>query len=124
MVNLVLGSVLWSTYSEVSTTLEPHIRSPVALAAFSGTLAGAAQAVVAAPAENVRFVLEGASSTAGWSHAWKEVFRGSSSYPQMSRTDQLHEAREVRDWMRDVGEMAGRGWNGWLWGVAKDSCGK
>ncbi|KAJ3551531.1 hypothetical protein NM688_g4648 [Phlebia brevispora] len=100
-------SVLWTTYSEASAILEPHVRSPIALAAMSGAVAGATQAVIAAPAENVRFVLEGASSATGWSHA----------------KDQIHEAREVRDWMREVGDMAGRGWNGWLWGAAKDFCG-
>lgn len=124
VVNVLLGSVLWATYSEALAALEPHIQSPIALAAVSGSLAGAAQAFVAAPAENVRFVLEGASSSTGWSHAWQEVFRGTSDHPHMSRKDQLHEAREVRDWMREVGDMAGRGWIGWKWGVAKDFCGE
>ncbi len=124
MVNVMLGSVLWTTYSEASTIFEPHFGSPIALAALSGALAGGAQALVAAPAENVRLVLEGGSSSTGWSHAWKEVFRGTNAIPAMSKQDQLHEARQVRDWMREVGDMAGRGWNGWKWGVAKDICGR
>ncbi|GJE95174.1 hypothetical protein PsYK624_113550 [Phanerochaete sordida] len=123
MVNLVLGSVLWTTYSEAATFLEPHIDSPIPLAAASGALAGAAQALLAAPAENVRFVLEGGSAATGWSYAWKEVFRGTSGAQTLSKRDELHQAREVREWMREVSDMAGRGWHGWKWGVAKDACG-
>ena len=124
MVNLALGSVLWTTYSEASTLLEPLLDSPLYVATISGAAAGGAQALVAAPAENVRFVLEGGSPATGWSYAWKEVFRGTRSNLPMSKRDQLHEARQVREWMREVGDMAGRGWDGWKWGVAKDACGK
>lgn len=123
-VNLVLGSVLWTTYSEATSLLEPHIGSQIPLAAACGALAGGTQALVAAPAENVRFVLEGGSPAAGWSCAWKEVFRGTSGNQALSKRDELHQAREVRDWMREVSDMAGRGWDGWKWGVAKDACGK
>lgn len=123
MVNLLLGSVLWATYAETSALLEPYCFHPIVVAAMSGAAAGGAQAVVAAPAENVRFLLEGNSSAAGWSHAWKEVFRGTDHNPALSRQAQLHEARQVRDWMREVSDMAGRGWDGWKWGVAKDTCG-
>jgi hypothetical protein len=123
LVNLVLGSVLWTTYSEVTRLLEPHMDSQVPVAAAAGAVAGGAQAVVAAPAENVRFVLEGGTPATGWSHAWKEVFRGTRGDGTLSKRDELHQAREVRDWMREVGDMAGRGWNGWGWGVAKDACG-
>lgn len=123
MVNLILGSVLWTTYSETTSFLEPHLDSPIYVAALSGAVAGGAQALVAAPAENVRFVLEGGSPATGWSYAWKEVFRGTRSDPFLSKRDELHEARRVRDWMREVSDMAGRGWDGWKWGVAKDACG-
>lgn len=123
MVNLVLGSALWTTYSEATTLLEPHIDSQIPLAAASGAIAGAAQALLAAPAENVRFVLEGGSSATGWSYAWKEVFRGTVGGQTLSKRDELHQAREVREWMREVSDMAGRGWRGWKWGVAKDACG-
>ncbi|EKM55468.1 uncharacterized protein PHACADRAFT_173588 [Phanerochaete carnosa HHB-10118-sp] len=122
-INLVLGSVLWTTYSEATSLLESHINSQIPLAAASGALAGGAQALLAAPAENVRFVLEGGSPATGWSYAWKEVFRGTSGDKTLSKRDELHQAREVRDWMREVSDMAGRGWHGWKWGVAKDACG-
>jgi len=124
LVNGVLGFVLWSTYSETSITLEPHLSShPTVLAALSGASAGGVQALVAAPAENVRFALEGNPSVRGWSHAWKEVFRGTQSPEEASRQSVVHEARQVRHWMREVGDMAGRGWDGWGWGFAKDVCG-
>lgn len=125
LVNGLLGVVLWSTYSEVSTALEPHLAThPTFLAAISGACAGGMQAFVAAPAENVRFVLEGASSATGWSHAWKEVFRGTEPQAAVPREAQVREARQVREWMKEVGEMAGRGWDGWGWGFAKDVCGE
>lgn len=41
----------------------------------------------------------------------------------MSRAEELDEARKVRDWMRDVRDMAGRGWDGWGFGFIKDVCG-
>lgn len=124
-VNILLGSVLWTTYAETSAVLEQYCRdSPIIIAAMSGAAAGGTQALVAAPAENVRLLLEGGSRTTGWSHAWKEVFRGTTSDPALSRREQLSEARQVRDWMREVGDMAGRGWDGWKWGVAKDTFGQ
>ncbi|KAI0732093.1 hypothetical protein C8Q72DRAFT_818935 [Fomitopsis betulina] len=125
IVNGALGYVLWSTYSSTSDLLEPHLaESPICVAALSGAVAGGTQALVAAPAENVRLAIEGGSTSArGWSHAWKEVFRGTRGAATQSRIDEVHEARQVRDWMREVGEMAGRGWDGWAWGCAKDICG-
>ncbi|EJF66019.1 hypothetical protein DICSQDRAFT_97718 [Dichomitus squalens LYAD-421 SS1] len=124
LVNGLLGVVLWSTYSEVSSCLEPHLAShPTTLAALSGACAGGAQALVAAPAENMRFALEGTSRATGWSDAWKEVFLITKPTTPMTPSEQLREARQVRDWMREVGEMAGRGWEGWGWGCAKDICG-
>ncbi|KAH9934686.1 uncharacterized protein B0H18DRAFT_977706 [Fomitopsis serialis] len=125
LVNGALGYVLWSTYSEVSELLDPHLSDcPITVAAISGAAAGGMQAIVAAPAENVRLAIEGGSSSAsGWSHAWKEVFRGTRAAATRSRLEEVHEARQVRDWMKDVGEMAGRGWDGWAWGCAKDICG-
>ncbi|PBK83727.1 hypothetical protein ARMGADRAFT_667164 [Armillaria gallica] len=124
MVNAVLGTVLWTTYAEASATLEPYLGPhPIMYSALSGAIAGGAQAVVAAPAENVRLLLEGGTVYHSWSHAWKEVFRGTQSNPSASRVQNIEEIREVRSWMREVGDMAGRGWDGWGWGCAKDMCG-
>ena len=122
-VNILLGSVLWTTYAETSGLLERYCENSIAIAAMSGAAAGGTQALVAAPAENVRLLLEGGSPTTGWSHVWKEVFRGTNADPALTRREQLQEARQVRDWMREVGDMAGRGWDGWKWGVAKDTFG-
>ena len=105
--------------------IEPHLAAhPTTRAAVSGALAGGAQALVAAPAENMRFALEGTSSATGWHDAWREVFLKTEPTTPIPRAEQLSEARQVRDWMREVGEMAGRGWDGWGWGCAKDICGK
>ncbi|OBZ75426.1 hypothetical protein A0H81_04128 [Grifola frondosa] len=124
IVNGALGVVLWSTYTEVSNVLEPHLSChPTTLAAVSGACAGGTQALLAAPAENMRFALEGTSSATGWSDAWKEVFRSTEPKAPIPREVHVHEARQVRDWMKEVGEMAGRGWDGWGWGCAKDICG-
>jgi hypothetical protein len=113
---------LWETYALASGVLEPHLSShPTITAALSGGTAGGLQALVAAPAENVRLVLEGGSG-AGWSGAWKEVFRG--TVPISSTTTQRENVRQVRDWMTEVRGMAGRGWDGWGWGCAKDVCGE
>jgi hypothetical protein len=104
-----------------SRALEPRLGShPTTTAALSGATAGCVQAIVGAPAENVRLVLEGGSS-AGWSAAWKEVFRG--TLPFSSTTTQRENVRQVRHWMTEVRGMAGRGWDGWGWGCAKDICG-
>lgn len=125
LVNGLLGFVLWSTYTEASSTLEPYLAPhPTTLAAISGATAGGAQALLAAPAENMRFALEGTSRATGWSDAWKEVFRRTEPSSDLPRQERLLEARQVRDWMKEVGEMAGRGWEGWGWGCAKDICGK
>ncbi|KAL1944617.1 hypothetical protein VTO73DRAFT_3047 [Trametes versicolor] len=124
LVNGLLGFVLWSTYTEASSTLEPYLAPhPTTLAAISGATAGGAQALLAAPAENMRFALEGTSRATGWSDAWKEVFRRTEPSSDLPRQERLLEARQVRDWMKEVGEMAGRGWEGWGWGCAKDICG-
>jgi hypothetical protein len=137
-VNAALGTVLWATYSEVSAILEPRFSNhQTTLAALSGGVAGAMQALAAAPVENVRLIVEGTSfshetfpalndglggsTKAGWSNAWQEVFRRSQQEPVQNKD--LQKAREVRDWMKDVRAMAGRGWEGWGWGVAKDTCG-
>jgi hypothetical protein len=123
-VNAALGTVLWASYAEATTFLEPRVG--IYTATLSGAFAGGMQAVLAAPAENVRLVLEGGTKE-GWSHAWREVFTS----PQISsgaipalKPKSLHEIRQVRDWMREVGGMAGRGWEGWGWGCAKDMCGE
>lgn len=122
-VNALLGTALWSTYGEAYNFLEPHLgHSPIASAAVSGMAAGAAQAILAAPAENVRLIMEGGSGGRSWSHAWQEVFRGTSS--ALPKKGSLEEIRQVRAWMREVGGMAGQGWQGWGWGCAKDMCGQ
>lgn len=124
LVNASLGTVLWAAYSESSSALgscdklEAH---PITIAAISGAVAGGAQAIVAAPAENVRLAIERGTGT-GWSHAWKEVLRGTAPI-QSTASLSLRELRQVRSWMMDVRAMAGRGWNGWGWGLAKDVCG-
>lgn len=125
MVNAVLGTVLWTAYSESSSLLSGGDRleaHPIATAAISGAIAGGAQAIVAAPAENARLAIEGGTAGGGWSHAWKEVLRGTVQN-QSAEKKGLHEIRQVRGWMMEVRDMAGRGWNGWGWGLAKDVCG-
>ena len=78
--------------------------------------------MIGAPAENIRLVIEGGTGD-GWSHAWKEVFRGTEPPQRISRSEELNEARRIRGWMRDVRDMAGRGWDGWGFGFIKDVCG-
>ncbi|TFY80715.1 hypothetical protein EWM64_g3295 [Hericium alpestre] len=129
VVNAVLGTVLWTSYAEASSLLEPHMAAyPIVNAALSGAIAGGCQAIIAAPAENLRLAIEGGSAkSGGWSHAWKEVFRGTA--PARSdlninvRNANLEDIRQIRTWMRDVRDMAGRGWDGWGWGLAKDMFG-
>jgi hypothetical protein len=124
LVNAVLGTVLWSVYAETSSALEPFMAtSPVSSAALSGAVAGGAQALLSAPAENVRLVLEGGRGH-NWSHAWKEVFRKTAPSSSISKHQSIQEIRQVRHWIKDVGYMAGRGWNGWGWGCAKDITGQ
>jgi hypothetical protein len=126
ILNAALGTVLWVSYSEALNFLEPCIGN--ASVPVSGAFAGGMQAIFAAPAENVRLVLEGGSKES-WSHAWKEVFTGAEAPPS---TDSVpgpkerwwREKKQVRAWMSDVGQMAGRGWEGWGWGFAKDACGE
>ncbi|KAF8511785.1 hypothetical protein BU17DRAFT_77447 [Hysterangium stoloniferum] len=126
LVNALLGTVLWTTYSEATSVLSAYspALSPVAVAAISGSCAGSVQALAAAPAENVRIVLEGGKTRGSWSVAWKEVFAGTeplASEP-LQPTQHREEARKVREWVREVRGMAGRGWQGLGFGVAKDSC--
>ena len=123
--NATLGTVLWTTYSESSSILSNLIAhpSPITIAAISGAVAGGAQAIVAAPAENVRLAIEGGAAGGGWSHAWKEVLRGT-ALNHSTEKDSLRRIRQVRSWMAEVRDMAGRGWNGWGWGLAKDVCGE
>jgi len=123
-VNALRGTVLWTTYAETFTLLEPRFgHHPTICAAVCGSVAGGSQALVAAPAENVRLLLEGGSVYHGWSHAWKEVFRGTAQRSPSSRKEDIQDMRQVRLWMKEVGEMAGRGWDGVGYGVVKDMCG-
>ncbi|TFK55177.1 hypothetical protein OE88DRAFT_1653892 [Heliocybe sulcata] len=120
-VNAILGTVLWASYAESTVLLEPYLSNhPLIATALSGGVAGGLQAVVAAPVENVRLVLEGSSTVGSWSKAWKEVFRGTHSEEPVAARRKIQEARLHRRWMREVKGMAGRGWDGWGWGCAKD----
>ncbi|KAG1790964.1 uncharacterized protein HD556DRAFT_674219 [Suillus plorans] len=121
--NAMLGTVLWTTYTESSNYLEARLGThPTLIAALSGAAAGGTQALIAAPVENTRLIIEGGTGR-GWSHAWQEVFRGTEPPRSASRVDNIKEIRQVRHWMKEVSEMAGRGWDGWGWGCAKDVCG-
>lgn len=128
VVNAFLGTVLWTTYSEVNSLLNTHAStlSPTAVAALSGSCAGSVQALAAAPAENVRILLEGGQTRSSWSTAWREVFAGAESLSTKSSDPAKHrdEVRRVQAWVKDAREMAGRGWHGLGFGMAKDSCGK
>ncbi|KAG6854917.1 hypothetical protein C0991_009740 [Blastosporella zonata] len=122
MVNALLGTILWGTYAEAFSILEPHMEHhPILTAGLSGGVAGGVQAVLAAPAENVRILLEGGSGGSSWLNAWKEVFQGT-RFKSLSRKSDIEDIRQLRSWMKDVGDMAGRGWNGWGWGFGKDIC--
>ncbi|KAF8894475.1 hypothetical protein BD779DRAFT_1435056 [Infundibulicybe gibba] len=116
MVNALLGTILWTTYGSSARFLKPYLKNePIFLAALSGAMAGGVQALAAAPAENVRIVLESASFGSTWNHAWNEVFRSS-----LPRENKIQEARCLRIWAREVRSMAGSGWSGWGWGCTKD----
>lgn len=127
LVNTGLGTILWTTYSVAATELQDHVHHPVLASGLAGSIAGGAQALAAAPAENVRILLEGGAEHARWSQVWKSVFRASEqaaehpqdSHDSISRTD----ARKLRGWVKEIRDMAGEGWSGWRWTVAKDSCG-
>ncbi|KAG6845232.1 hypothetical protein H0H87_012224 [Tephrocybe sp. NHM501043] len=122
MVNAMLGTILWGTYAEAFSILESHTKNhPTLTAGLAGGIAGGAQAVLAAPAENMRILFEGGSGGHSWSNAWKEVFRGTGS-KSISKKADIEDIRQLRSWMKDVGDMAGRGWNGWRWGLGKDIC--
>lgn len=123
IVNAALGTVLWYTYSEASQLLESHYdgKHKLTTAAIAGATAGGAQAVFAAPAENVRLALEG-GKTGSWRSAWRDVFRGATDlHIPASRQESVQQIRQVSDWLREVQSMAGRGWDGMGWGVCKDS---
>lgn len=124
VVNAMLGTVLWTTYAEAYSVIEPNLQHhPLMGAALSGGIAGGVQALIAAPAENVRLAIEGGTAGHSWAQAWRSTMRNSPAIARKSRGTQIQEAREYRKWMREVGDMAGRGWSGWGWGCAKDVCG-
>ncbi|KAG5645922.1 hypothetical protein DXG03_005069 [Asterophora parasitica] len=123
LVNAMLGTILWGTYAEAFIAMEPFLSDYSTLhAAMAGGLAGGVQALLAAPAENVRLVLEGGTGGSSWSKAWKEVFQGTKDKSISGKSD-IEDIRQLRGWMKDVRGMAGRGWNGWGWGLGKDICG-
>jgi hypothetical protein len=140
-VNTLLGVVLWESYGLSSEHLEklyPH--HPIMVAATSGAIAGGCQSLMAAPAENVRIILEAGARAkgdpvktilekpgqipnthSGWMHAWKQVFQG----PQpLAKAETREEIRELNRWTKEIKSMAGRGWDGWAWGCGKDMCGE
>lgn len=124
LANAVLGTVLWTTYTECSSYLQSRLGvHSMFTVALSGAAAGGMQALVAAPVENVRLVIEGGTGK-GWSHAWKEVFCGTQQKYLTTRSNRIKDIIQVRLWMKDVGEMAGRGWAGWGWGYGKEVCGR
>ncbi|KIM49260.1 hypothetical protein M413DRAFT_101981 [Hebeloma cylindrosporum] len=125
LVNATLGTVLWGAYGETSKRLEPSLGShSLANSAISGAVAGASQALVAAPAENVKFILEHGLVGHSWTCVWKEVLRDKNvSRPTDATSIRLQDIRQLRGWLQEVGSMAGRGWNGWGWGCAKDTFG-
>lgn len=121
-VNALLGTVLWGTYAQASRSLEPHLENSILNAAISGGVAGACQAIVAAPAENVRILLDSGFKGHSWSCAWKEVFR-ETTVVHNPATSNLRDIRQIRGWLQEVSQMAGRGWNGWGYTLCKDGCG-
>ncbi|KAG9103123.1 hypothetical protein FRC06_000149 [Ceratobasidium sp. 370] len=131
LVNTCLGALLFTTYSVTYDALHRpgRYQNSTAASAVAGATAGAIQSLAGAPAENVRLLLEGGttgpqSTIKGWRQAWKDVFIDSSQPNiQQNKITSRREAREIREWMREVGEMAGRGWEGWGWSCAKDVCG-
>jgi hypothetical protein len=121
----MLGTVLWTAYSAAYTVIEPNLHNkPLLSAAVSGGIAGGIQALVAAPVENIRLVVEGGAAGQSWLQAWKYMMDDSSRVSRQARRAQLKEARAFRKWMLDVHDLAGRGWHGWGWGFAKDVCGE
>ncbi|KDR81477.1 hypothetical protein GALMADRAFT_59260 [Galerina marginata CBS 339.88] len=125
IVNAALGTILWGSYAEASRRLEPLLGShTLSKAAISGAIAGACQAVAAAPAENVRILLEHGLGGHSWSCAWKEVFRKKSVLsPSENVSRRIQDVRNLRGWLHEVGGMAGRCWSGWRWGCGKDTVG-
>jgi hypothetical protein len=122
LANAVLGAVLWTSYAETFSLLSNYLDT-IPAAMLAGGAAGGMQALVAPPIENIRLAIEGGSG--GWTHAWKEVFRDTAAPRRLTtKAEELSHARRVRDWMREVGDMAGRGWKGWGWTLAKDVSGE
>jgi hypothetical protein len=109
-------------YAETHKQIGSHLehRHTTLVAAIAGGVAGGAQAILAAPAENVRIILEGGSGQGDWKNVWREVFQGTEPNLNGMKTK---EARETRAWMQEVRGMVGRGWEGWRLGVAKDIVG-
>lgn len=139
LVNTALGALLFTSYTNISSTLTAHSpnmsttsecarvsrfvrhltsQQRAAAAAISGAGAGAIQAVVGAPAENVRVLMEqgvfrSQTSVSGWRHAWKEVFLDTRN-PWTPRDAvpvkmRLSDARGAQAFAKELREMAGRG---------------
>ena len=118
LVNAMLGTILWTSYAEANRRLEGLLgHHALANAVLSGGIAGACQAIAGAPAENVRMILEHGFGGESWFCVWKEVFKKRAVHPRSQGISERHRnIRYLRSWLKEVGEMAGRGWNGWAWG--------
>ena len=93
------------------------------VSAISGSAAGFVQALAGAPADNVRSLMErgvyhSEKSVSGWRHAWKEVFRNTEPTVAVGNVKEktqapqtIKEIREIRNWVKEVRGMAGRGVN-------------
>lgn len=67
-------------------------------------------------------MIEGATGGSGsWSAAWRTVFQGNIT-PDDPKIDRMA-ARDAMEWVKEVRGMAGRGWDGYRWTIAKDICG-
>ncbi|KAF7778833.1 hypothetical protein Agabi119p4_3178 [Agaricus bisporus var. burnettii] len=81
VVNAILGTVLWTAYGAAYSVIEPNLHNkPLTSAALSGGMAGGIQALVAAPVENVRFVIEGGAVGQSWLQSSNLAGRGWSGW--------------------------------------------
>jgi hypothetical protein len=64
---------------------------------------------------NVRILLTSGFKGHSWSCAWKEVFLETSTIVRDPAVSKSQDIRQIRGWLRDISQMAGRGWNGRSW---------
>lgn len=71
----------------------------------------------------MRRVIESATGGSGsWSAAWRAVFLGTMNQNGIAQIDKTA-ARDAMEWYNEFKGMAGRGWDGYRWTIAKDICG-